>query len=264
MILHDFHIHTRYGDGADTPEDMILYAISKGVKELGFSEHSYTEFDMSYCMRYEDVPKYNAEIKYLKEKYKEKIKIFLGIEQDYFSVTPTDGYEYIVGAVHYVKLGDEYVPIDCDAETIKKAVDKHCGGDIYKFCEEYFATVAKSAEKLHPNIIAHIDLVTKFNEQEPMIDENNPRYVAAWKKAVDELMKTCKLFEINSGAITRGYRTTPYPSSAILDYLKSKGADIIISSDSHRKESICYKYEEYYELSGGNEGAEVLLSQLEK
>ena len=262
MIFRDFHIHSRYGDGADTIEDIIRYAISKGIEEIGFSEHSYTSFDLSYCMMFEDIEKYNAEVKYLKEKYKDQIKIHLGIEQDYFAVTPTDGYEYVIGAVHYVKFGEDYIPIDCDAKTIKDAVEKYCDGDIYKFCEEYYATVAKSAKKMHPDIVAHVDLVTKFNEQEPMIDENNPRYVAAWKNAVDELLGDCNLFEINTGAITRGYRTTPYPSSAILNYLKSKGADIILSGDSHRKEAVCYKYEELYELSNKNRGADILSRRL--
>ncbi len=262
MILRDFHIHTTYGDGENTPEEMVLSAISKGVKVLGFSEHSCTDFDLSYCMRSEDVPKYNAEIKALKEKYKDQIKIYLGIEQDFYSSYPTEGYDYVIGSVHYVKFGNDYVSIDDDAETFKKAVETYCGGDGYAFCEAYYATVAKVAKKLHPDIIAHVDLVTKFNEQEPMIDENHPRYVAAWKKAIDELMENCTLFEINFGAMTRGYRTTPYPSNAILNYLKSKGADIILSSDSHKKETICGNFEEYETVSNGNRGAEVLLTQL--
>lgn len=264
MILRDFHIHTTYGDGENSPEEMVLAAIAMGVEELGFSEHSYTAFDVSYCMKYEDIPKYNAEIRSLKEKYKGKIKIHLGIEQDYYSETPTDGYEYVVGSVHYVKFGDEYVPVDDDAQTFRRAVEKYCGGDVYKFCEEYYATVANLAKKVRPNIVAHIDLVTKFNEQDPMIDESNPRYVAAWKRAVDELMKNCTVFEINPGAITRGYRTAPYPSGTILNYLKSKGANIIVSSDSHSKEGICYNYAEYCKISDGNKGAEVLLTQLKK
>lgn len=41
MILQNLHTHTRYGDGKNTPEEMVLGAIpGPGVPALGFSEHS--------------------------------------------------------------------------------------------------------------------------------------------------------------------------------------------------------------------------------
>ena len=44
------------------------------------------------------------------------------------------------------------------------------------------------------------------------------------------------MFEVNSGAIARGYRTTPYPAPFIMEELKNLGAKMIISSDCHNKE----------------------------
>lgn len=40
---------------------------------------------------------------------------------------------------------------------------------------------------------------------------------------------------MNTGAIARGYRTTPYPAPFILKELKNLGCGIIISSDCHDK-----------------------------
>ena len=73
-VISNFHTHTVYSDGKDTPEDIILEAIRMGCSEIGFSDHSYTDFDISYCMSRENTAEYKREIKRLKEKYKGKIK----------------------------------------------------------------------------------------------------------------------------------------------------------------------------------------------
>ena len=85
MILRDFHVHSTYCDGKSTLEETVLAAIEKGIRHLGFSGHSYTPFDEGYCMSPSDTKRYVAEIKTLKEKYKDKIKIYCGIEKDVFS-----------------------------------------------------------------------------------------------------------------------------------------------------------------------------------
>jgi len=71
-----------------------------------------------------------------------------------------------------------------------------------------------------------------------LFDEKNERYIRAWQAAVDKLIEANIPFEINSGAISRGYRTTPYPSKDIMDYIIKKGGRFIYSSDSHNKDSI--------------------------
>ena len=50
MIREDFHVHTVFSDGKDTPEDMVLSAIERGMTAIGFSDHSTTPCDQSYCM----------------------------------------------------------------------------------------------------------------------------------------------------------------------------------------------------------------------
>ena len=70
-------------------------------------------------------------------------------------------------------------------------------------------------EQTGADIIGHFDLVTKFNELGGYLDLSDPRYVRAWKAAVDALLSYDRPFEINTGAISRGYRTTPYPGAAV-------------------------------------------------
>ena len=244
MIKRDFHTHTAFCDGRDTPEETVLSAIKKGMDAIGFSAHSYTFFDESYCMKKEEIAAYRAEILRLKEAYADRIRIFLGIEQDLYSKEPTDGFEYVIGSVHYLKIGEEYLPVDETEEILKKTAKTHFGGDLISLAECYFETVSQLS-CIHPNIIGHFDLVTKFNENGRLFDENDPRYIAAWRSAADALLTLHVPFEVNTGAIARGVRSTPYPSPKIIEYIRSRGGTVILSSDAHRKEDLCYAFLEW-------------------
>lgn len=82
-------------------------------------------------------------------------------------------------------------------------------------------------------IVGHFDLLTKFDEKEHFFDETSLRYRAAALDAMDALVSAGKIFEVNTGAISRGWRTTPYPSRWVLEQLKRRNAQVTISSDSH-------------------------------
>ncbi len=248
MILKDLHVHTNFSDGKNTPEEVVECAIKKGIKTLGFADHSYTFFDESYCASKENIEKYIVEVLRLKEKYKNKIEILLGIEQDYFSKEPTDRFEYVIGSVHYIKVGKEYIALDNNAEDFSKSAEKYFGGDYYKFIAEYFKTLANVVEITNADIIGHFDLIAKYNQNNAYFDESDPRYISLYKECVDKLIKYGKPFEINTGPISRGYRTVPYPNPQIYDYIKSKGGSFILSSDSHRADTLCNYFEEFESL----------------
>ena len=165
-----------------------------------------------------------------------------GIEQDFYSNEHTDGYDYVIGSVHYLKTGDEFIPIDLSADCLTNAVKKYYNGDFYKIAEEYFSTVAKIK---NAQIIGHFDLITKFNEGFCLFDESDERYVNAYKNALDTLLKKDIIFEINTGAISRGYKTKPYPSKNILDYIRKNGGKTVLSSDCHKKEALMFDFDKY-------------------
>lgn len=248
MELFDLHVHSVFSDGRDTPRDIVISAIEKGVKTLGFSDHSYTEFDERYCIQRNKQAEYIRTINELKNEFSDKIKILCATEQDFYSIAPTAGYDYVIGSVHYVLIDGEYIPVDETADILKQAADKYFSGDILSLCEAYFENVGKVYEKTKCDIVGHFDLITKFNEQEQLFDENDPRYIRAYRKAVDKIITDCKVFEINTGAISRGYRTTPYPSENIRSYIRQNGGKFILSSDSHQKETLCFEFDKFRNL----------------
>ena len=235
MTPSNYHTHTSYCDGRDTPEELILEAIRLGCPAIGFTGHSYTPFDLSYCMTLENTERYNEEIPRLKEKYKGKINVLFGIEQDYFSDMPTDRYDYVIGAVHYIEKDGAFLSVDDSKETQIADVKRYYGGDYYAYCEDYYRLVGRVYEKTKCKIVAHLDLVTKFNEAGNLFDTNHPRYVAAADAAIRALLPRPVTFEINYGAVARGYRKTPYPDPRIIHTLRQAGARIITTSDCHDK-----------------------------
>ena len=247
MIARDLHCHTVFCDGKSTAEEMILEAIKRGLTAIGISEHGYTAFDSSYCLSLERTEEYKAEMRRLKEKYSARIEVLTGIELDALSDLDTSDYDYVIGSAHYVRCGDEYLPVDLSASDFQQICREYFGGDYYAFAEEYYRTVATLADR-KIDVVGHVDLITKFNEGNRLFDMEDPRYLKAARSAVDALLPLNIPFEINTGAISRGYRTEPYPSKPLRDYIKEKGGTLILSSDAHAKDNLCYKFEEFENL----------------
>ena len=245
MTTVDLHMHTTYCDGKNTPEEMILSAIEMGLTTVGLSGHSYTGNDKVFGMSMENMQKYFDEVNSLKEKYKDRINVLCGIEQDSFAGFPALDFDYSIGSVHYVYKNGEYLGVDHSEAILTNDVNKFYNGDYIAYAEDYYKQVANVLKDTNADIIGHIDLVTKFNEGFKLFDENDPRYIKAYREAVDALIPYNKPFEVNTGAISRGYRTLPYPSSQIIDYIKQKGGKLIMSSDSHCAENIAFKFDEF-------------------
>ena len=248
MILRDLHVHTTYCDGKNTPEEMVLSAIGKNMECIGFSAHSYTFFDESYCIKKDKISDYITEINSLKDKYKEKIRILCGIEQDFYSDMPTSEFDYVIGSVHYIKIGNQYFSIDEHKEDFIKIAENYFDGDYYALAKAYFKSVADMAKSFKPDIIGHFDLITKFNNGFNLFDETDGNYQRVKKEAVDKILNLNIPFEINVGAISRGYKLTPYPDIDTISYIAKNGGKLIFSGDVHTKDNLCYQFEKWHEI----------------
>ncbi len=246
--MRDLHAHTTFCDGKNTPEEMVLAAIEKGLTTFGLVIHSFAPFDTVVNPKQENVWAFQREMKALKEKYRGKINLLCGIEQDVETPDQTKGFDYVIAGVHYLKAGGKYYPVDHTANKVQNAIAEGFGGDPLAFAEAYFARLGDAATATGADILAHPDLLLKFNEVEPIFDTSHPRYQAAMFSAVDKLVKTGVAFEVNVGAITRGYRTTPYPEPQMLNYLKQKGATLVLGSDAHSISGIASGFSKWEEL----------------
>lgn len=255
MEIRNYHTHTAFCDGLNSPREMVVSAIEKDMVSLGFSGHAHTKFDEAYCMSHGAALVYRNTVRGLAEEYSDKIEILCGLEYDIYSdeLFKTDEglplWDYVIGSVHYVLVNGEYRPVDESVESIKETVRDFYSGDIYDFCKDYFETVAKVCDVTDCDIIGHFDLITKFNEDSLLFDEKDLRYIAAYKNALDKLIPYGKPFEINTGAMAKGLWTKPYPSRVILEEIFRRGGKIALSSDSHRKETVDFWLKEAAELA---------------
>ena len=244
----NFHTHTTYCDGKESVESMIQAAIAKDFVRLGFSGHVFNDFRPEdqdiWCMSPERTQKYIEEVHMMAEKYKDKIDILCGIEQDFCSNVSTEGFDYVIGSVHYTEKDGMYYCVDESPEVLEKAIREGFGGDVYALTKRFFEMEAEVVKKTNATFIGHFDLVTKFNEGNRFFDPMDKRYRHAALEAMDALIETGRPFEINTGGMYRGFRTEAYPSIQLLKDLKERGGSILLSSDSHDGNSIGFQFAE--------------------
>lgn len=240
----NLHTHTVFSDGKNTVEEMVKQAINLGFSSIGISDHSETDCDLSYCMRSRDYEKYFAEINRVKNLYSDKIDVLTGMELDYCSEIDRRNFDYIISSVHYlIEKGNVYA-IDHARDIQLDCINNCFSGDQNAFAEKYYQTVIQNVRKNRPDIVGHIDVITKYG----VIDEQDEKYKEIALSAVDEVMKYCRVIEINTGAIFRKCRTVPYPNPYILKRISENGGGVTINGDSHCTEALDTYFEESVEL----------------
>ena len=250
--LQNIHTHTTYCDGKDAPEQIIQTALKKGFGGIGFSGHANAFYSHECCMTLAGTEEYKKEINRLKQKYKGVIDVFLGIEYDTYCNVDTAGYDYLIGAMHYLKMGDEYVNFDTNVEGVVSLIDNFFGGNGMAFAKEYYSQIACLPAYGKFDVIAHFDVITKHIENRKFFDIESKEYLSYALSAMDALRGKIPYFEVNTGAMARGYRTAPYPYKNLLREFKAMGFGAIISSDCHNAEYLDYGFGDAKKLLAEN------------
>ena len=224
---------------------MVETALSLGYHTLGFSGHSYTPFDTSFCLT--DEVGYAKEILALKKEYEGRINLLLGVELDALGQVAFEP-EYTIGAVHYVTAKGQHYPIDFNYAWQRKLVDECFCGNAMDGVKAYFESLPEMAQRLKPDIIAHFDVFAKFNERNPAYDEKSQEYLDLAFQAVEGVLESCKKIEVNTGGVYRGHRTAPYPSIPILQHILQCGGEVVISTDAHKSDALGYGVEDAVKL----------------
>lgn len=244
-MLSNLHTHTTFCDGKNTAEQIVLEAIKKEFVSLGFSGHGYTDFELGSCMK--DERGYIKEINRLKELYKDKIEIYLGTEEDSFAPVDRSKYEYIIGSSHFLRHNGKILPIDLRIECMDECLAAF-GGDVSAISESYYGSFAKYVSKRRPDIVGHFDLLTKYDEKIGPYFIGNPAHDKIAERFISQLGNDGFLFEVNTGAIARGYRTSPYPALNLLYKLRESKCPIMLSSDCHNAIHLDCYFKEAKEL----------------
>lgn len=257
MIKSNYHTHTNFCDGKSTAEEMVKSAIEKKFDIFGFSSHSAYPYKSSWHLNPEKHFEYSKEIQRLKEFYKNDIEICLGFESDYFPLICSPDKQrflefepdFIIGSVHFVvnldepeKKGfpqeDSDIPVNCFSidsvtEEVQQGIDLLFDGDGKKASQTYFALVREMVTSFDFDIVGHLDILRKRNNQLKFFDENSQWYKNEIEATAKTIAQSGKIVEINYGGIARGSLMDTYPSVEFLKLLRKLDIPVTINSDAH-------------------------------
>ncbi len=246
------HTHCTLCDGNNTPREMIEAAIKLGFSDLGFSSHSPTWFEPT-CPGVKSEKEYIKEIRGLQKEYSGKIHIACGIEQDTHVPVIEKDYDYIIGSNHCLpNIGEKYIAVDSTPLILQNAVRDIYDGNAHEMVKDYYKLLLMGVQRDKPSIVGHFDLVKKFNQKCDIFDEDGKEYKDFALQIFDAVIDAVKgydgIIEVNTGAISRGWRTDPYPSLFLLEHAAQRKAPMIITGDSHSSDSLDCYYDESEEL----------------
>ena len=247
-MLADYHVHTDYSDDSIYPmEDVIKKAISLGIDELCFTEHvdygvkPRTPFYLKGVMdsntncHYES---YQAEFRYLKQKYASDIALKFGIEfgvqthtiPEFQEDFDTYDFDFVILSCHQVE----------DQEFYIQAFQK--GKSQQEFQTRYYEEILNVIKAYKGySVLGHLDMINRY-------DQYGDYPFEKIRDLVTEILKTAiadgKGIEVNTSNFRYGLKDLT-PSRDILRLYKALGGRIItIGSDSHKEEHLGHRIEE--------------------
>ncbi|MCI8402630.1 MAG: histidinol-phosphatase HisJ family protein [Lachnospiraceae bacterium] len=264
-MLADYHIHTIYSDDSDYPmEAVVTDAIAMGLQEICFTDHvDYgikRDRDDPRGVEYRsggagepeqialanvDYPRYAAEIKALREKYRGQIAIRMGLEfgiqthtiPEYEKLFARYPFDFIILSVHQVE-DKEFWTWDFQRG---RSQEEYVG----RYYEELFALVRQFHDY---SVLGHLDLIARY-------DPAGPYPFKKLRPVLTEILKTViadgKGIEVNTSCHRYGLGDMT-PARDILRLYRELGGTIVtIGSDSHKKEHLgAYIREAKEELKG--------------
>ena len=250
----NFHMHTTWCDGRDSPEAMVRAAVAKGFSAIGFSAHAMLPSGEPGNLTPTTAPLYFAEIRALAEKWRGQIDILCAVEADYIPgvcIPDRSSYahlapDYVIGSIHNVVKDGRRCPVDHAPNLLAKGIAEIFGGDAEAFVRAYFAQERDMVAEFNFDIVGHPDLVRKFNAKHPYFDESAPWYLDELRLTADAIASSGKIVEVNTGAISRGWLTDAYPSPYFRQLLRERGVKFILSSDAHSADAIDCAFDRFF------------------
>ena len=235
----NYHTHTTGSDGHVKPEDWIKLAIKKKFDILGITDHYY--FPKGFRDRenefYSD--KHYEELKNLKEKYKNKIKILINVEFDWLKdygewikeEATKRRYDLRFISVHYIKAKKNYIPLDWKEEGFREMIESF--GSVKKLVKWYYLELRKAIRLNCFDVVSHLDIIKIWNKDKKYFSEEK-----RWYKK--EIFKTLKLIkrknmkiDLNSSGLRKPC-AEQYPSKEILDEAKKMQISLLVGTDAHK------------------------------
>ncbi len=227
MITKNYHTHTtrcKHAEGTD--EDYVLKALEYGLVELGFSDHSpwpYHPLDTrNIRMDLSEMPDYVHHINALRRQYANRIKIYCGIEAEYYE----DRLDQLRALIDEYQL--DYVILGNHFHNFEKN-ERYYGhySDRLNLLRDYETDSIKALESGLYDCFAHPDIFCRSLETwTPEAQAMSERIL---RKAKDLNIPV----EYNLGGVRNRFAEMTYPYPAFWELAAQIGGPVIIGVDAH-------------------------------
>lgn len=219
----NYHTHTkRCNHATGEAEEYVMSAIENGIKKLGFSDHSVYLFEddsyySNFRMQIHEMPEYVAELQTLKEKYRDKIDIFCGVESEYYPKLFNKTLEYMRKCgIEYLILGQHYTNNETDGvHTYGQCADEKV---LAIYCDQCIQAVETGLF----SYIAHPDLIRFHGDDE------------IYTHHISRLCKKAKEHNIPLEINLLGVRTNrEYPRPRFWEIAAAYDCVAVLGNDAH-------------------------------
>ena len=230
----NYHTHTKrclHAIGED--REYVERAIAEGIKILGFSDHApmpYKNYESYYKMTCDELPEYISSVSSLREEFKDKIKIHIGLETEYY---PSLWEESLLlwkrYPIEYLILGQHF-----DGEETDELPDRSPkGSPDVKRLTRYVDLLIKGINSGRISCVAHPDLLNYTgSDMNVYYDEMGRLIDAAIKRKIPLEYNLLGMAERRC-----------YPRREFLEEVARRGAEVIIGCDAHEPERMANKGE---------------------
>ena len=251
----NYHTHSRYCDGEGEIVEYIEAALAAGLDSYGVSSHAPVPVQTRdpWLMRPDDLPVYCAEVRRLRDAYRDCLPIFLALELDYVpgleafyreQIFPHD-FDYFVGSVHFVGTDGEGMSweIDASAERFAAGLNGGWHGDVRRAFEEYFALQRAMVGTPGVAIVGHMDKMKMWNSGDRYFRETDAWYVAAIEETLRAFKAGGLIVELNTSGLRKAI-ASPFPSPWVLAHCRDLGIPITVTADTHQPAEVAAGFSE--------------------
>lgn len=253
MTGYNFHTHTFYSDGRDTPEAFVKQALALDMTALGFSDHSPLPFKNKFSIKASELQNYANKVRNLAEHYRDQIEIYLSIEIDFIpgisdhfeALQQQVEFDYLIGSVHLVgkEQHDNLWFIDGpDVAVFDAGLHEFFDGDIRKAVKAFYHQTNEMIEKQTFDVIGHWDKI-KMHNQNRFFTEQEQWYRQLAMETLSLIAAKGLIAEVNTRGLYKKRSDSLYPSQWLLEEMFRQGIPVIISSDAHQPNELQLEFD---------------------
>jgi histidinol-phosphatase (PHP family) len=241
MKKENHHTHTTGSDGKLKPEELVRLAIKKKFDVLGITDHyhfppGFRDWGNDYYLE-----EHYKELKRLKKKYKDKIKIEVNVEFDWLDGAKYQKwikkeatkrkYDNRFVSMHFMKDGKTMVPLDWKEEGFLDAV-KHFG-NVKKLVKWYYSSLRSAIKTGCFDVVSHFDLIKIWNKDHKYFTGGERWYIREVDRTLRLMAEKNVKIDLNASGLRKPC-VEQYPSLEIIREARKLGIAFLVGTDAHR------------------------------